>query len=73
LPSSRPIATSRGRSPVDIPYDPEGDLPRLGGFHEGGFHAALCDGSVRFISEAVDKELLKALITKDGGEAAGEF
>lgn len=39
----------------------------------GGFHALFCDGSVRFISDNIDLDTLKALFTRNGGEALGEF
>lgn len=37
--------------------------------HPGGFNALLCDGSVRFISLAIDPETLKLLIEKSDGQA----
>ena len=40
-----------------------------GSKHPGGMQAALADGSVRFISETVDPNLLRSLITRGGGEA----
>lgn len=36
--------------------------------HPGGSQAAMADGSVRFLSNNVDKERLKAMITANGGE-----
>jgi hypothetical protein len=54
--------------PEDIPYDKEKPLPKLGGHYAEGFLAALCDGSVRFIAQSVDQMLLRALISRDGGE-----
>ncbi len=54
--------------PDDLVYDPKKDLPKLGGHSNGGFNALLGDGSVRFIRDTVDKMVLKALITIDGGE-----
>lgn len=41
--------------------------------HEGGVHAALCDGSVRFVGENIDLNLWRALATRSGGEVVGEF
>ena len=54
--------------PEDIPFDPEKDLPELGGYTEGGFHAAFADGSVKFIADAIEATTLKALISRAGNE-----
>ena len=54
--------------PEDIPFDVKGPLPELNGFVENGFNAAFVDGSVRFIAKSIDPTVLKALITRDGGE-----
>ena len=53
--------------PTHIPFDPQKDP--LGGesFHSGGFNALFCDGSVKFVKVPMSPQLLKALITKDGG------
>jgi RNA polymerase sigma factor (sigma-70 family) len=55
--------------PEDLRYDPKKPLPKLGGQFPEGFVAAFCDGSCRFISKEVDEKLLRALITRNGGEA----
>ncbi len=58
--------------PDDIPFDPAKALPAtntiLGGLFPGGFNAAFCDGSVRFISDNIDAKTLKLLITPSDGE-----
>ena len=54
--------------PEDIPYDAEKPLPELGGWMPGIFQAAMCDGSVRVISQQVDEKTLRAMITRDGRE-----
>lgn len=55
--------------PEDIELDPEQDLPEFGGMGwAGGFNAAFADGSVRFLKHSIAMEVLKALITKAGGE-----
>jgi hypothetical protein len=54
--------------PEDIPFDPAGPLPEIGGLTPDGFNALFGDGSVRFISKAVNPTVLKALITRSGGE-----
>jgi hypothetical protein len=59
------------RALTEKPYinGPDG----IGGPHVGGFTAALCDGSVRFISENVSPEIMEALSTINGGEVLGDF
>jgi prepilin-type processing-associated H-X9-DG protein len=60
--------------PDDLPFDPEAKLlPKLGGHFEGGFHAAFCDGSVRFIKNTIDLNTLKAIITQAGGEVVNKI
>ena len=54
--------------PEDIPFEPKGAMPALGGFSPDGFNALFCDGSVRYISNKVEPNFLKALITRAGGE-----
>ena len=54
--------------PEDIPCDPEKPLPRLGGYFEGGFHVATAAGRVHFLPSTVSDKVLRALITKAGGE-----
>jgi len=41
--------------------------------HPGGANFCLVDGSVRFISENIDADLLDALATREGGEVISEF
>jgi prepilin-type processing-associated H-X9-DG protein len=63
--------------PDDIPYPSQADLenqriiprPPVGSTHPGGFHAGFADGSVRFIKSTIDAAILRALITRNGGEA----
>ncbi|HJT34591.1 MAG TPA: M56 family metallopeptidase [Pirellulales bacterium] len=54
--------------PDDIDYDPAKPLPKLGGWHPGGFIAGYGDGSVHFLQDTLAEETLRALITKAGGE-----
>jgi prepilin-type processing-associated H-X9-DG protein len=44
-----------------------------GSYHPGGINAALCDGSVRFLSDTLSPSVLHALITRAGGETIGPF
>ena len=41
--------------------------------HEGGCQFSLSDGSARFISENIDRDLFRSLLTRSGGEVVGEF
>ena len=41
--------------------------------HEGGCQFTLADGSVRFVGENVDVNLLNGLLTRAGGEIIGEY
>lgn len=41
----------------------------IGGAHEKGTNIGFCDGSVHFFSDTVDLKVLKAGLTKSGGEA----
>ena len=41
--------------------------------HVGGGHFSLVDGSVRFISDNIDVQLYRSLITRAGGEVVGDF
>ena len=41
--------------------------------HTGGVNLALCDGSVRFVSENIDLALWRAVGSRSGGEVAGDF
>jgi prepilin-type processing-associated H-X9-DG protein len=54
--------------PEDIEYDPSKPLPKFGGWHNGGFLAAFCDGHVAFLPDTTTEQTLHALITKAGGE-----
>lgn len=54
--------------PEDIAFAPEQSIGELGGFSPQGWNVGIADGSVRFMSSAVDPSMLKAMITKAGGE-----
>ena len=55
--------------PDDLSYDPEQPLAGLSGLHKNVFLAGFADGSVQGISDKVDAKLLKAMFTRQGGEA----
>ena len=54
--------------PEDIPFDPELPLPQIGGFTPDGTNVLFGDGSVRYIKKTINPAVLKALITRAGGE-----
>lgn len=41
--------------------------------HVGGVHVQLCDGSVRFVSENIDRNVWRAVGTRSGGETVSDF
>jgi hypothetical protein len=71
-------------APDDLAYDPAGPLPGLGGVwtkpvrflcrefgRRPGFVACLGDGRVRFVRQSNDERVVRAAITRNGGEAEG--
>jgi prepilin-type N-terminal cleavage/methylation domain-containing protein len=42
-------------------------------WHPGGVHTLLCDGSVHFISENINRQIWRAMGTRNGKEVVGEF
>jgi hypothetical protein len=54
--------------PGDIAYDPQGPLPRLGLLGNGEFNAAMADVSVHHFQRGTEEKLIRAYITRDGGE-----
>jgi hypothetical protein len=55
--------------PEDVPFNADKALPKLGGLYATpGFNAAFGDGSVRFIKGTAKEQMLKKLITRNGGE-----
>jgi hypothetical protein len=64
--AAEPVPWSK---PADLPFDPKGPLPRLGGPFGGDFNVALADGSVRTVPKKTDPQTIRAGITIGGGEA----
>jgi hypothetical protein len=70
--------------PADLPYDPAKPLPRLGGIFTGegrfslfgssrikGFHVALGDCSIRWITPEISEKTLRDAITRNDGRILG--
>ncbi|WP_197451985.1 DUF1559 domain-containing protein [Rosistilla carotiformis] len=60
-------------APDDWTYDADEPLAGLGGHHPGGFHVAMFDGSVRFVTLAIDPTLWYQLLTRAGREVIEGF
>ena len=41
--------------------------------HVGGVQVAICDGSVRFVSDSIDIGIWRSISTRAGGEVVGDF
>jgi RNA polymerase sigma factor (sigma-70 family) len=54
--------------PADLVYDPKKPLPKLGGVFGGDFTMALADGSVQYVRKGFNEKIMRALITRNGGE-----
>lgn len=46
---------------------------KISSLHPGGVNVALADGSIRFVSETIDQELLRSLISSQGGEPIDDW
>jgi type II secretory pathway pseudopilin PulG len=72
-----PRPAKEGDAPPPLPpYPPEGFGPGfnhgLNSAHPGGAHALMADVTVRFLNQAIDRELLLRLATRDDGADAGD-
>ena len=54
--------------PEDWNFDPEKPAAGLGGHFPGFFHVEICDGSAHALEDSIDKDVLRALFTRAGGE-----
>jgi hypothetical protein len=54
--------------PEDVPYVAGQALPQLGGLFGGDFNTCLLDGSVRLFPKKIPEDMLRSLITRNGGE-----
>ena len=54
--------------PDDLPFDPNKDLPKLGGLFDGEFHVLATDGAVHRIKKDFDRDTFKRAITRADGQ-----
>lgn len=76
FPGSTACTTAFDFNPRDYPGDGIFDPNWTRSFrsdHVGGVQFTFVDGSVHFISENIDRNLLNALATRAGGEVVGDF
>ena len=54
--------------PADLIYGPDQPLPKLGGLFSSGCHVLMADGNVICVRIGAREQVLRALITRNGGE-----
>jgi hypothetical protein len=54
--------------PEDVQFEETKPMPKLGRQFDDGFHVVFADGSALFVRKEIAPELLRALITRSGGE-----
>jgi prepilin-type processing-associated H-X9-DG protein len=56
--------------PDEMPMNPNPAVPVVGqgSMHPSGYNALFCDGSVKFLKNTINMAVLRALLTKAGGE-----
>jgi prepilin-type processing-associated H-X9-DG protein len=56
--------------PDEMPLNPNFAAPIVGpgSLHPGGFNSLFCDGSVKFLKNTINQMVLRALVTRSGGE-----
>jgi prepilin-type processing-associated H-X9-DG protein len=59
--------------PDDWEYNAEAPNAGLGNIHQGGWNAVFLDGHVQFISNAIDVNALRAIMTRAGRETVDAF
>jgi hypothetical protein len=68
--AARPVEWTK---PDDLPFQPNGPLPALGGhFYKKGFFVLLGDGSVRWLDNSVDERTRRLLIQRNS-DVAGKL
>lgn len=67
---SGPCALTTPSSPYAINMTSDSELY---GFHTGGAHVLMCDGTVRFLSQNISAATLSALATRNTGDVVGDF
>ena len=50
--------------PDDLPFDPNGPLPILGGQFPSGFYVLMCDSTVRFLGNTLDNQTRQFMIQR---------
>jgi prepilin-type processing-associated H-X9-DG protein len=72
-PNKRSCVCKQGTKDADDRINNQGSVTTASSRHSGGVNLALADGSLRFISESIDRDIWWALGSRDGGEVLGQF
>lgn len=54
--------------PVDINFDPNNPHAGFGKLRPGGSNVGFCDGSIHFLTQDIDPQIVKAMATRNGRE-----
>jgi hypothetical protein len=54
--------------PADLEFDLSDPLAKTGNTHPGGFHVLMGDGAVIFLTNSINHDLLRGLLTRAGSE-----
>jgi hypothetical protein len=66
----RDADTQKLKSGINLDGSARGESDGIAsGYHAGGCHVVLADGSARFVSRNIDPNVLNRLLTADGGES----
>ncbi|MDR3637301.1 MAG: DUF1559 domain-containing protein [Isosphaeraceae bacterium] len=68
VPWTKPDSDIASDADPNKPEPRDALLKSLGGHFPGGFNALFLDGAVKFVKTSIDIDVLRALITRNGGE-----
>jgi prepilin-type processing-associated H-X9-DG protein len=54
--------------PADLEFELSDPLAKTGDAHQGGFHVLMADGAVLFMTNSIDLDMFRAMLTRDGRE-----
>ncbi|MEN6495702.1 MAG: DUF1559 domain-containing protein [Thermoguttaceae bacterium] len=72
-PNKKSCVCRQGSQDIDDRINNQGSVTTVSSRHSGGVNLALADGSLRFVSESIDRDIWWALGSRDGGEVVKDF